>query len=386
MATDSMRLIDRALTFPVAYSPAYNPGGRQNYLPKLDAWKAAAAAVNGGSADARILCVGNSTTIGLNAAGNANWPCEYDYVASTLDAKVNTHKDAFFGFSTASGNRITKDTRITNTGGAIGSASTLGGFSCQLATLGNNIVFTPTETVDTFRVFWWYNGALDISIQATGGTAFTATLSSGTGTQFGTSNLRYVDVVAGSLAPGNAVTITKTGGAGTLQIIGIEARNSTTKQVIVINAGHWGSKSADWATAGGSLRSPLDVIGLAPTGYFTIVNIKAGINDANTAVAIDTYKTNIQAIITAAKAKGSEVILESDNPISTGLTPPYISALNDLAIANNLFFVNSHDSVFIDYATANANLYMADTLHPNTAGFSAQATPLSNLLIQRGGL
>lgn len=357
------------------------------YNPSLPVWTAAAAAVNGGSADARILCVGDSTTIGINATGNINWPCEYDYVATNLNARVNSRKDAFFGFSTASGNRVTKDTRIVATGAAIGSSATLGGFSCQMATAGNNIVFTPTETVDTFRVFWWFNGSVDISIQATGGTAFTATLGSGTGTQFGTSNLRYVDVTAASLTAGNAVTISKTGGAGTFQLIGIEARNSTIKQCFVINAGHWGSKSADWAASGGSLRSPLDVIGRAPSGYFSLVNIKAGINDANSAVSISTYKSNLQTIISAAKAAGSDVTLETDNPIGNGTDElPYITALRELAAANSLFFIDSYTSPFVSYTNANANSWMADTLHPNTAGYAQQATVLSDLLIAQGGL
>lgn len=360
--------------------------GASVYNPSLPVWTAAAAAVNGGSADARILCVGDSTTIGINATGNTNWPCEYDYVATSLDAVVNSHKDAFFGFSTASGNRVTKDTRIVATGAAIGSTAGLGGFSCQFATAGNNIVFTPTETVDTFRVFWFYNGAVTVSIQATGGTAFAATLNSGSGTQFGTSGLRYVDVTAALLLPGNAVTISKTGGAGTFHCVGIEAKNSTVKQCFVINAGHWGSKTSDWAATNGS-RLPLDVINLSPSGYFSVVNIKAGINDANSAVAIATYKANLQSLITAAKGRGADVVLETGNPLGNGTDiTPYITALNELAVANNLFLANSFANPFVSYANANANSWMADTLHPNTAGYAQQATVLSDLLIAQGAL
>jgi len=358
----------------------------RGYNPKLLGWTAAAAAVKGGSADARILCVGDSTTIGINATGNINWPCEYDYVAANLDAKVNSHKDAFFGFSTASGNRVTKDTRIVATGAAIGSIAGLGGFSCQFATAGNNIVFTPAETVDTFRVFWFYNGSVGVSIQATGGTAFAQTLTSGSGTQFGTSGLRYVDVTAAALIPGNAVTISKTGGAGTFHLVGIEARNSTVKQCFVINAGHWGSKTSDWAATNAS-RLPLDVINLSPSGYFSLVNIKAGINDANSAVAIATYKANLQAIITAAKGRGADVVLETGNPLGNGTDiTPYITALQELAVTNNLFLANSFANPFVSYTNANANGWMADTLHPNTSGYSQQATVLSNLLIAQGGL
>lgn len=358
---------------------------RQSLNPiysQIPNWATASRNVKNGTATARGLNIGDSTTIGITGAGVGIRPNEYKAVATQLMPTFESaHDDAFFGFSNASGNRLTQDNRLTNSGAALSTVGVLGGVACRLAATGNRLTFTPESTCDRFRVYFWYNGSLTYSIQATGGTALTGTLTSGSGTVFGTSTIRYFEVSAATLQAGNSVTITRTGGAGTgLEIMGLEAWDSTKKQVIMCNVGVWGSKSADWIVSDGTGRKALDLINTMPAGYFTFATVKAGINDAGSAIAVSTYKSNLQTLINAIKAKGMDCILETDNPVQANNMAAYITALKELAASNNLLLINSYDA-WGTYTYANAQGWMADTSHPSAAGYTNMATYLSSKLL-----
>ena len=221
-------------------------------------YKAGVASLLANTSHLRILNIGNSTTFGANGTGAQTKPNEYKQAAASMAAFVTrANDDSFFGFSTGggqNGSRLLADDRIVNSGAVLSSTGCLGGIACRIATAGNSFTFTPNSVCNTFRVYWWYNGSVAVSIQATGGTAFATTLTSGSGTQFGTTDIRYTEVTAASLTAGNAVTVSKTGGAGNFEVIGIEAWDSTTKRMVFTNAGHWGSTSTQWAQSSGAGR------------------------------------------------------------------------------------------------------------------------------------
>lgn len=363
------------------------------YDPSLPIWSQGVADLLAGISTLRVLNIGDSTTIGINGLGVQTDPNEYKQVATTMGAYFDhSEQDAFFGFSTSgtlAGSRLKADNRVVNGGAVNSSIACLGGLTGRITTAGNYFTFKPDGVCDTFRVYWWYNGAVGVDFTATGGTPYAVTLSSGSGTQFGTTDIRYVDVSAATLTAGNILTITKTSGASNLEIVGIEAWDSTTKRLQLVNCGHFGSRSTNWAVTTGGGRNPSDFLAKVPAGYFQLATIKPPINDAGgTPTTIPTFKANIQIVINACRAGGMDVVLETGNPRSDGLEVPYIAAMVELAIANNIFLLNTHDDIFIDYATAVSNGYMVggDGLHPTVLGFTQQSNALVALLVSQGGL
>ncbi len=340
--------------------------------PLLPNWNTALAELQSDNQYIRVLNLGDSTALGANGSGDHYRPNEYkSWTNRLVTAGISAHDDAFFGtsdFTTAK--RLYKDLRITGNW-TMYSASALGGFMAQSLVVGQTLTFTPETDVDTFRIFWWSgtSGASTSTMQITGtdGTPLDVTISTG-GTAFGTTSLRYADVTCASLTAGNAVTLEHTAGT-TVSIAAISSWDSTKKQVISYNAGHYGSSTPNWIVTGGTNRNPLDILNGYPDGYFSLVTIKPGINDAGNGNDIETvYKPNLQTIIDAIGSK-SDIIIEAANPISSGLVDAYNVANAEIAAANNILFVNSRvDPEFDTYANANAAGLMGDTLHPNVSG------------------
>lgn len=92
----------------------------------------------------------------------------------------------------------------------------------------------------------------------------------------------------------------------------------------------------------------------------------------------------MQSIITAAKASG-DVILVTDAPAAASEAPlaqqqEYVNALSSLAQSNNVNLVNLYQ-LWGSYTQANANGWMANTVHPNATGYAQIAADVLPYLL-----
>lgn len=360
-----------------SYAPqnAYGINLDPKYLPKF---RKCLSNVVKGAGRCMIVRVGDSTTIGINGSGVANWPNQGTYLASILTANgIPAYQDGYFGDSeTASGGRHLIDSRIS-----IGSWQNfaahygLGGLVMSSSSAGTPYTFTPYNKTDTC-VFYGKNNN-------TAGSTATLTLGSGTPQtidQSGAIVSMISSVTATATLGNNACVINYTGSGGQVKLYGLVAYDSTQPAVDIVDAGWWGSAAAHWAcTLAGGLcsngyyvRSLDTLLALAPD----LVIIKAGINDATAGAGhLTSYKTWLQTIITA-MAGTSDIILETDNPTTGNATQAvqdsYVSALYDLAISNSIPLIDSY-SVWGSYTTANGLGFMSDTLHPASIGYADMA-------------
>lgn len=351
---------------------------------RLQKWRSGVAAVKAGVRDARVLVIGDSTSIGIDGDGYANWPNEYQHLARELTNKgIPSYENSFFGNSAGSGTRLGYDPRIVNNGWSTATQLTLGGTFMQADTIGNNFVFTPTSDCDKFRVYYTvYGGSAEAEVTATGGTTTTIYSANDTNTDgLFSSIVYYVDVDAASLGA-NSVTIEYSGGSGNFFVAGIEAWDSSQKRVEFMNAGWWGGTSASW-TIYGNNYSPLTLLDLLNGGDldFDLFIIKAGINDEK-ATTKATFKTKIQTLIDKAVAHGADVLLEIDNPTGQGFdeTSDMFSAMKELAEENKLVFVDQIDR-FESYTVAGPLGFMSDDQHPSSQGYADMAGYLAKTLI-----
>ncbi|WKL57986.1 SGNH/GDSL hydrolase family protein [Asticcacaulis sp. ZE23SCel15] len=362
-------------------------------VPDLPIWRAARAAVAAGERNARILCIGNSTTAGHGAyaagMGDNNkagaWPTQ---LAALINARGGVASwSSIIGNNNAADSRL-YDSRVTFPalqGWAFSTASgvngsTLGGYHTMVSGYNppSKYNFAPLNACDTFEV---YN-------PKAGGNARAWILSVNDGADLATiSNLQTPS------PPGEfeKYTLTTELGANALNIraqniettylAGIIAYNSAIKEISVLNAGWSGAKASDLNNGSPYAYGPVNAISVYDPDL-VIINI--GINDANQAspTATATFSSHVQAVITAAKAAGADVVLMAPTPIGSS----YAANLNTLSAAVVALGITNGVPVidlrtrFTDYTTANAAGWMRDTLHPNASGYAQIATAVADLI------
>ncbi|MDC7677046.1 SGNH/GDSL hydrolase family protein [Asticcacaulis machinosus] len=362
-------------------------------VPDLPIWRAARAAVTAGERNARILCIGDSTTAGHGAyaagMGDNNkagaWPTQ---LAALINARGGTASwSSIIGNNNASDTRL-YDNQVTFPSGqgwnfstAAGVAgSTLGGYhtTASVHSPPSKYNFAPINACDTFEV---YN-------PKAGGNARAWILSVNDGADLATVSNMQTPSPPGAF---EKYTLTTAMGANVLNIraqntettylAGIIAYNSAVREISVLNAGWSGAKASDLNNGSGYAYGPVNAISVYDPDL-VIINI--GINDANQAspTATATFISHVQAVIAAAKAAGTDVVLMAPTPIGSS----YAANLNTLSAAilalgaTNSLPVIDLRARFIDYATANGAGWMRDTLHPNVSGYAQIATAVADLI------
>lgn len=104
-------------------------------------------------------------------------------------------------------------------------------------------------------------------------------------------------------------------------------------------------------------------------------------NDIGSNLNVETFKTNLQTIITRAKVYG-DVLLVANNGRSDKIDDvqsPYVNAIADLAYSNTCAFVNIYKRWGLQGSVLG---FMADTLHPNAPGHQDIANALLKVLIE----
>lgn len=353
--------------------------------------RAGLSRVRSGSGNARILCIGDSTTFGAYSNGGVDTG---DIISKAYPAQLakflngtqglNAHANSFYGLGSSSDeNRVTtsSDPRITlgsgwAVGGAGGSGPTPGGQEINgQKTSAGNASFLPTQNVDTFQVFYGrgpVGAQLGLNINGAGGSTVNT---NGSTTALSTT-------ITGTLAS-STLNFVPTAGTGTFyDVFGASAWDSSKSWIDVMNCG-WPGASSGGVVGLTGYTLAMHLAAIAPN--LTILN--HGINDAlaSPGETLATYISQMQTIITAALAVG-DVVLASPNPIGSGTTVPlssYASAMYQLAEINNIPFIDTFTRWGGSETAYGAAGMMgtSNSTHPNQNGYADIASGISKLII-----
>jgi len=346
-------------------SSAFGVTGNDPYLSRLTVgagylkYRAALAARALGTRNAKILCVGMSTTRGVGATDIlSSWP------RRLADLMTASGTPAGYQSWLGAGNvAFTFDPRVTQTAMSTIGPNGLGGASIT----GNDVLdayaYHPTVQCDTFELHWLRlpsGGTINAAFNAAPPTAInTAGTAVGTGLQ--------TTVISGAIGDN---TLNLTFPAGQSYFRGIYAYNSTAKIVDVINAGWSAMTSIDLAATGNAQNGIFAIAYYAPD--LTIVS--CDINDwtNSSGISVATYRANMLAFLTAAKAAG-DVLVISSRPSDTGSATTarqesYLAVEKEVAIQLGLGFYDQWTRG-VSWTAANAVGMMTDNLHDSPLGY-----------------
>lgn len=350
------------LTNTAAFVESYPDRTTWALLPK---WRAALGKVAAATANVKVMCIGDSTTLGFasNGAETGNFrPLSFpNQFANMLNSVgIPAHSNSWMG----DGNPIFSsdyDDRLS-----IGNSWTrtfvhVGGASWTATTDTNALSFTPTEPVDTFVVYYLSaSGAGTFAMDINGGAATTQSSNA--------ANLIRSVTITGTLGT-NTLNI-KWDSGGAVYIVGTEAYDSSKKWVSVINAGWSSSTASTWSvalTTGSNVSNALSQTGA------DLVLIMLGINDWTSDTPIATFTAAMQVLIDKAVATGDVVIIApppSGTDYATAIEQQaYVDALEQLAEDNDLPFIDIYTRLAPQLTSFNNGMYY-EGLHPNGAGYA----------------
>ncbi len=335
---------------------------------------------------ASIAAIGDSTTRGFGSATNGwtqlSYPVELAQ-ALTQDG-VAAQSDNFLG--QGQGNATSTDNRVT----LLGNASypfiiDAGGQVIETTAAGDGFDFTLNSPADYDRVTISYidigNGSVNISVD---GGPVLGTLQFG---NTGNTLTQTIDIPAGLYSELTVVS----NSSNPTYIQGASFSSSTNPAVQVYNAGigGWDSNSANTSYANGALITG-SASGFGQTAGTAALQpslalIDLGINDI--AGGLDTTAqtvANISAMITTLRAAGSDVIIVIPQPFSNPAyateLPALRSALEALAIAQNVPVIDLSATYGDNFSALYAAGLMSDSLHPDATLYADIGSQIAALL------
>lgn len=371
---------------------SYSPSNRlskstplQDFAVMLPKWSASKAKTKAGLADTKLATLGDSTTHGYRSNGlmsgdykTLSWPTQFAGIY-TNDFNIPTHTNNFFGNGNSGSNQYQYDPRIVKgsswTDGAT-TAKSINGEAFKASTSTNALEFTPTGQVDTFEIFYIQlpsgTSTMDVQIDAEAAVTGINLVNAANG-------MGKYTITSGAGVGVKTLKITRN--AGTAYIVGVNAYNSTIKQIHVFNLGWPSATVTNWAGATLPYASLNAAAALAPD--LTIIDLT--INDEVPLTSITTYTANLQAIITKMKTVG-DVMLLTANPVTdstlyaTLAEQQIYNNINfSLAASNNIPILDIH-SQFGSWEAANTYGLMTDPLHPNGGGMALKASAIARVL------
>lgn len=336
-------------------------------------WRKRLAQVTAGLSDAKVLCIGDSTTYGTGATTPTqhSWPVR---VVEQIGASVPAGLGLIPGPSQIT-NNLTLDPRWT-----AGAGWSLEGFGFGNASVWKSTTTAGTLTLsmpaaaglcDSFDVYFIGNGGSGaFNVQATGGTSTVIT----PGTLNGVSKV----TVSGKAMLGSVLTITP--GSSVVRIVGIEGYSSTSKRVRVANVGVNATSSVGWTNNTTAYQSVSSITAYAPD--LTVISL--GLNDATTGTTAATFEANLRTLVTTAKLSG-DVILMPFPPAAVGVAgqalreaylPIYRTVADDLDCV-----LIDWNSRWINFDLANPLGYFFDPQHPTTLGYAEIAQAIAPILV-----
>jgi lysophospholipase L1-like esterase len=365
-----------AVIVPAPYdaTTAVLPSGLSNVRPQnLQHWRKALASVRDGTGRAKLLLLGDSTTAGTGSGsgGTSNTVGAYAHsfpraLAPLLARSVTVNDNSFIGdqsMSVVVTPYNSYDPRVTIGTGWTYTPGTIGGFMFKFNPGANTLLsFAPAAAFDTMVI--WY------SKSSTGG-SFTVNVDGGAtistiNTNAGTSSLSSSTLTVAKAT--HTININASNNT-TFFILGIITYDSAVPAVDLIQGGAHGSSVAGLVSAGGSPWSPVPALStFAPD--LTVMDLT--INDSENGTALDTYRTGLQQLITAAQATGDVILMvgpPSNTTIATnGTLDQYIAVMRSLALANNCGMLDLKTR-WVSYAVTNPVLPYSDSKHPGRLGY-----------------
>jgi lysophospholipase L1-like esterase len=361
--------------------------GRNGSLPipqaaatVLKKWRAALAKVRDGQSNAKLAMFGDSTFLGSGATGVAGYPAggrSKGPCVKLADMLNSYFCQAVSHAVIGTGNNaslFTWDPRfVQGAGWSFTTLNNVWGISAiNNSTTTNNLTFTPSGSVDTFVV--WYT--------TTSGSARSFNWSVDAG---GTTNINcnVAKSMASVVIPAGAAgthTLNLARVAGSVYILGIQAYNSSTKCVEVLNMGRSGGRASQ---ATSSNTEPWDALNALPLFAPDLTVINLTINEWLNAGTVDAWKIHMQQIIDVAKTTGDVILMagvpSKINQAALAYQSSFAAAAGELAAANGLPFLD----VFGRFGSQESisSLY-TDDIHPNGAGYADMISPLYNLITQ----
>lgn len=337
-------------------------------------WTAARSAVAAGTRNAKILCIGDSITVGYGAGGFVHAgaePLAYPAQLAGLLAAYNGSRQSAFGdhAGTSSASLVGFDSRLSIGAGWEPYSLTPSIGASMLRNITNTtdaVNFTPSIPVDTFEIYTAGGSDGDgTSIAFDGGAPVT--------TAFGVVSGAYTKttVSAGSLGSHTVNLKRVVAGGGGAFVDGIVAYNSAVKEVSVYNGGWSGSASVHWNDATAPYRPLSALATIAPD--LTIICL--GRNDCLADIPPAVFAANMQAIITAAKAVG-DVLLVTPPPCDP-ITLPAASLADQEAIVDAIRALGATNGCNVvdvsarwqSYAVSQPLGRYSDTVHPSAVGY-----------------
>ena len=359
-------------------------------------WISKLAAVKAATGNARLLVEGDSTMFGDESnSSQANW------VAASVGADVCNDLITYYGTkcrwgswfgggsSASYGTFGYSDPRIV-----LGSAWTLdgtvysiGGGAYTATTSTNALTFTPTQSVDTFEVYY---------VQQPSSGVLSVQIDSGTPTLINTAGTAaLVKVVLSAGTPGAHTIKHLWSSGGKVDLVGDVSYDSTNPSVVVLLAGTTSATSSTFASNGASYSfgSAAALAVLAPD----ITVLEDGINDWATSIPVATFTSNMQSVVSALQTAGSDVALYSPIPsnpasVAQSVQAQYVAAYQALAAAN--YNTGSTSALpYIDNFTAYQSFAISsgygwrggDAWHADAAGYQASANLVETALFASSG-
>ena len=211
------------------------------------------------------------------------------------------------------------------------------------SSLGGSMFSNQADTTDLQITFEGEYDAIDIYYnRLSGGGTFEVFIDDvSQGTQSTNAGAAVIKLIKTGFALGEHVLKIRRISGGQVNIIGVEAYDTTRPALNLLGMGWVGSASPDWAstTAARSPRNALPVVG--PEATFLLI----GNNDISAARATAIYKINMQTIIEGAKLSG-DVIIVGPQEVNPAV---YDQSLQDEYFAARLELATEFDCPLIDW-------------------------------------
>lgn len=362
-----------------------NPGGipfAENLTPATTTKVLAAyQAMQAGTRDMNITAMGNSTDRGVDESAvpyGSQYPLSVaEQIAIVFNSQnIPSGANNWYGISGSSlADYVSRDNRLT-TGGtaAMGSNVIQGGASISMSSATATMSFAPQHAVNSCEVFTLqyagFNGAT-LGVSVDGGAATNIV-------QNATTTIRKTTISAGAVA---SHTVAVNWVSGSNALYGIDCKDATRKEVTI----------RQWATSGGTASGMIDNTGTPQAGRLNQNSLYPAdlvfgdfglVNSWRGSVPVATVKAQVEALIDAVKASGSDILFteppfDSGSAGNTANQQQYVDVVNASCRAKGCAIFHTRQAL-VSKANSDALGYTSasDPVHYTIAGQAWRAQNL----------
>ena len=360
-------------------------------VSSLPRWRLARSKVLSGQGNARVLCLGESTTFGDGGTNQSPdngslypycYPTQLAAMLTALGIPANAHGAAIGNLGSAHTRINGSDTRFTAGSSWVyaNGIFSVGGSLLTASTNTNSLNFTPAANVDSFKVWYVQSGTHGTMGMAINSGSVTNQSTNGTPIGFVASATK-----TGTLGA-NTLNLTWVSGGG-IYVGAIEAWDSTHPSVCITNAGWNAGKMADLSSvnSGSTGYDPLaGAVAFAPDLYI----VSEGINDWDAGTPIPTFKSQYTTYLSALLAVADVIVV---SPVPSNTSPAYgaasvltqkqyVDAIQEVCVSLGIPFIDN----WRRFGVWNSAMYSPDplytALHPNMIGYANFAWSIAQAL------